>query len=103
MRQQQVIGVRDVIQSLFALVYSPSSALQFSLEINVIYFISLKKIFWLKLLSHYYVTKTLLKYFLCVSSGISVKINELVKSIGPRAKILGLKSHLAAVLPGQAT
>lgn len=48
-------------------------------------------------------TKTLLKYFLCVSSGISVKINELVKSIGPRAKILGLKSHLAAVLPGQAT
>ena len=43
MRQQQVTGVRDVIQSLFALVYSPSSALQFSLEINVIYFSSLKK------------------------------------------------------------
>ena len=40
---------------------------------------------------------------LCISSGTLVKMNELVKSIGSRVKLLKLKSHLAAVFAGQVT
>ena len=65
------------------------------------YFSSFENIFCLTLLGYYYVANNVKT--LCISSGTLVKMNELVKSIGSRVKLLRLKSHLETVFTGQVT